>query len=58
MQMMKTQAERFDAEYRTKTVTEIDTTSRPFKIKLESGEEILAETAIISTGASAKVPWS
>ena len=54
MQMMKKQAERFDAEYRTKTVSEIDTTSRPFKITLESGEEILAETAIISTGASAK----
>jgi thioredoxin reductase (NADPH) len=54
MQMMKKQAERFDAEYRTETVTEIDTSKRPFSIKLESGEEIHAETAIISTGASAK----
>jgi thioredoxin reductase (NADPH) len=54
MLMMKKQAQRFEAEYRAETVVDIDTTSRPFKLTLESGSEILAETAIISTGASAK----
>ena len=54
MQMMKKQAERFDAEYRFQTVVDIDTSKRPFKVKLEDGGELLAETVIISTGASAK----
>lgn len=54
MANMKKQAERFDAEYRTETVTDIDTKSRPFKLTLESGVTLQAETVIISTGASAR----
>lgn len=54
MDRMKKQAQRFEAEYRHETVTNIDTSKRPFKITCESGNELLAETVIISTGASAK----
>ena len=54
MANMKKQAQRFEAEYRNETVIDIDTTKRPFKITCESGNELLAETVIISTGASAK----
>ncbi len=54
MDNMKKQAQRFEAEYRQETVTDIDTTNRPFKITCESGKELEAETVIISTGASAK----
>ena len=54
MDNMKKQAQRFEAEYRQETVTNIDTTNRPFKITCESGNELEAETVIISTGASAK----
>jgi thioredoxin reductase (NADPH) len=35
-------------------VTEVDTTSRPFKVKADDGKEILADTLIIATGATAK----
>lgn len=54
MDRMKKQAQRFEAEYKQETVKEIDTKNRPFKITCESGLELLAETVIISTGASAK----
>ncbi len=54
MANMKKQAERFEAEYRTETVTDIDTQSRPFNLTLESGAKLQAETVIISTGASAR----
>ena len=54
MEKMKKQAMRFEAEYRTDTVLDIDTSKRPFALKCESGNEITAETVIISTGASAK----
>jgi len=54
MDRMKKQAQRFEAEYRQETVTNIDTSKRPFKLTCESGLELSAETVIISTGASAK----
>lgn len=54
MANMKKQAQRFEAEYKQETVKDIDTKTRPFKITCESGLELLAETVIISTGASAK----
>ncbi len=54
MDKMKKQAQRFEAEYRNETVKDIDTSKRPFKITCESGTEMIAETIIISTGASAK----
>ncbi len=54
MIMMKKQAERFDAEYRSLTVKSIDTSSRPFTLTLENNDQISADAVIISTGASAK----
>jgi thioredoxin reductase (NADPH) len=54
MEDLKKQAERFGTEVRWGMVTEVDTTSRPFKVKADDGKEILADTVIIATGATAK----
>ena len=54
MDDLKKQAERFDTDVRFGIVTEIDTTERPFKVKADDGKEILAETVIIATGATAR----
>lgn len=54
MQKMKAQAQRFDAEYITTHVTNVDLSKRPFKITCENGQEFSAKTLIIATGASAK----
>ncbi|UCH61828.1 MAG: thioredoxin-disulfide reductase [Fidelibacterota bacterium] len=54
MELFRKQAQRFGAETLFQTVTQVDFSSRPFKIKAE--EEITeAETVIISTGASARL---
>lgn len=54
MEDMKKQAERFHTDVRWGEIVELDTTQRPFKAKADDGKEILAETIIVSTGASAK----
>lgn len=54
MEQFQKQAERFGADIRWGVVTEIDTTQRPFKVKIDDGNELLAETVIIATGATAK----
>lgn len=54
MEELKAQAERFGTETRWGMISEVDTTSRPFKVKDEDGKEMLAETLIIATGATAK----
>ncbi len=54
MEDMQKQAERFGADTRWGMVSEIDTTKRPFKVKIDDGTELLAETVIIATGATAK----
>jgi len=54
MEQFKKQAERFGADIRWGVATEIDTTQRPFKVKIDDGNELLAETVIIATGATAK----
>lgn len=54
MDNMRKQAERFGAEFRTSWITSTDLTERPFKLKLEGGTEIVTDTLIISTGASAR----
>ncbi len=54
MEDLKNQATRFGAESRWGMVTDIDTTARPFKVKIDDGTELLAETVIISTGATAQ----
>ncbi|WP_040951719.1 thioredoxin-disulfide reductase [Gorillibacterium massiliense] len=55
MANMRQQAERFGAAFKTSWVTKVDTSKRPFKLTLENGTELEAETLIISTGASAKL---
>lgn len=54
MEDMKKQATRFGTDVRWGMITEIDTSSRPYKVKADDGKEIEAETVIISTGATAK----
>jgi thioredoxin reductase (NADPH) len=54
MEEFKQQAERFGAQVRVGVVTEVDFSKRPFIIRADDGKTILAETVIISTGASAK----
>lgn len=54
MEDLKKQAERFGTETRWGMVTEVDTSARPFKVKADDGKEMLADTLIIATGATAK----
>jgi thioredoxin reductase (NADPH) len=54
MEDLKKQATRFGTDVRWGMVTEVDTTKRPYKVKVDDGKEIEAETLIISTGATAK----
>lgn len=54
MEDFKKQAERFGTSIRYGTVSDVDFSSRPFKITIDGTEQVLAETVIISTGASAK----
>ncbi len=54
MANMKKQAARFGTEYLSTMVTNVDLSKRPFKVSCENGDEYLANTVIISTGASAK----
>ncbi|MFZ4402736.1 MAG: thioredoxin-disulfide reductase [Pseudobdellovibrionaceae bacterium] len=52
--VMRKQSERFGTRFITRNVTKVDFSARPFKINI-GNEEHLAETVIISTGASAKL---
>ncbi|MWC30859.1 thioredoxin-disulfide reductase [Paenibacillus sp. MMS18-CY102] len=54
MANMRKQAERFGAEFRTGWVNSVDLSQRPFKLQVEGHGELVGETLIISTGASAK----
>ena len=54
MEQMRAQAEHVGAEVIEDIVVSADLSSRPFRLKLDSGAEMLAETVIISTGAQAK----
>ena len=54
MEDLKKQSERFGADVRWGMVTDVDTSERPFKVKVDDGTELLAETLIIATGATAK----
>ncbi len=54
MEDMKKQAERFGTDIRWGEIAEIDFSERPFKVKTDDGKDILAETVIIATGASAR----
>jgi Thioredoxin reductase len=53
MELLRAQAERFGTSIRTTDVTAVDLGSRPFRIT--AGEDnLLADTLVIATGASAK----
>jgi thioredoxin reductase (NADPH) len=54
MQLFETQAERFGADLRFGMVTAVDFSQRPFRLLLDGKKPVLADTAIIATGASAK----
>ncbi|ALL14373.1 thioredoxin-disulfide reductase [Caulobacter henricii] len=54
MDQMKAQAEHVGTEFVSDIVLSADLSKRPFHIKCDSGEEWLAETLIIATGAQAK----
>ncbi len=54
MEDLKKQAVRFGTEPRWGMVTKIDSSKRPFQVTVDDGTELLAETVIISTGATAK----
>lgn len=54
MANMKKQAARFNAEFLSVMCTNVDLSKRPFTVTASNGQTYLAETVIISTGASAK----
>lgn len=54
MANMKKQAARFGAEFMPVNCTDVDLSSRPYKVTTEKGDTFHAHTVIISTGASAK----
>ena len=54
MEDFRKQAERFGTEVRYGLVTGVDFSQRPYTATIDESKEILADTVIISTGASAK----
>ncbi len=54
MMELQEQAARFGAVIRDGSIVKVDLSNRPFHIVDERGNEMLAETLIIATGASAK----
>ncbi|MDE5976738.1 MAG: thioredoxin-disulfide reductase [Muribaculaceae bacterium] len=54
MEHFRQQALRFGADIKSRTIDKVDFSSRPFRCTDDRGEEYLADTVIISTGASAK----
>lgn len=54
MDQLKEQATRFGTDVRFGLATKVDLSTRPFKVTIDQEKEIVAETIIISTGATAK----
>ena len=54
MNELRDQAMRFGTEVRSRTITEVDFSSRPFRCTDDRGDQVVASTVIICTGASAK----
>jgi len=54
MEDFKAQAERFGTDTRWGMVTKVDFSERTFKVEIDEKINVLAETVIIATGASAK----
>ncbi|MCL2101852.1 MAG: thioredoxin-disulfide reductase [Fibromonadales bacterium] len=55
MEQMREQSLKNSARIVTETVSSVDFSKRPFKLTLESGENIEAKSVIIATGATARV---
>lgn len=51
---LRQQAERFGADIRDGIITAVDFSSKPHRLTTDRGDELLADTVIIATGASAK----
>lgn len=49
---MEKQAARFGAQFKDALVEAVDVSERPFKLTLDGGEVVTADTLIVSTGAS------
>lgn len=54
MMDIREQAERFGADIRDGEIVKVDFSNSPYKLTAEDGKDILADTVIIATGASAK----
>ena len=54
MEQMRSQAEHVGTEFLDDLVAKADLSSRPFRLTLDSGQDLLAETLIIATGAKAR----
>jgi thioredoxin reductase (NADPH) len=54
MDQMRAQAEHVGTEFLNDVVTAVDLSHRPFRLELDSGSTLLAETLIIATGAQAR----
>lgn len=54
MDQIRQQALRFGAQIVSKTIAAVDFSQRPFRCVDEDGEVVLADSVIVSTGASAK----
>ena len=54
MDLLKAQAARFDTEFFSGDVIEVDLSQRPFKLTLENKDTLTCDSLIISSGASAR----
>ncbi len=54
MEQMQAQAENVGTRVVYDLVTELDSSSRPFRMKLDGGAEMTADTVILATGAQAR----
>ncbi len=54
MDQMRAQAEHVGTEFLNDVVTSVDLSRRPFRLELDSGATLLADTLIIATGAQAR----
>ena len=54
MQQFEEQAKRFGTEFLVTLVNKVDLSKRPFTLWTDDGHEIVAETLIVASGASAK----
>lgn len=55
MVIFKEQAQRFGARYEIGHVTAVDLGRRPFRLTVDESEEVLTQTLIVATGATAKL---